>query len=101
MVAIQQSDPDLYERFVYYLRTLRELDYEDILSLIDQEHSKGDNHSQIKKLSEGKYEFRIPPKHKHKVLRVLFELGDDFDSILITDGFTKTHQPLERKSKKR
>jgi hypothetical protein len=101
VLAIQQSDSDLYERFVSYLRTVRELGYDELKSLIDQEHRKGNNHRQIKKLSDGKYEFRIPPKHRHKVLRVFFELGDDFDTILITDGFTKTNQAQVTKRKKR
>lgn len=35
VIAIQHSDPHLHDRFICYLRTLRELDYEEMKNLID------------------------------------------------------------------
>ncbi len=75
--AIQSTDQELYNKLVQYLRMLRELDFDEMIGLIDDEQKKANNQRWIKKLNCGKYEFRIPPKHKHKVLRVVFELGED------------------------
>ncbi|HQF67971.1 MAG TPA: hypothetical protein PLC91_03405 [Candidatus Cloacimonadota bacterium] len=100
--ARQRSHPNLYNQFRDYLATIKELDYDAMLSLIAEESLKPNRYQIIKELERGKYEFRIPPNDKKGgVLRVYFELEDDRYTLIITGSQVKTLTPSNTKKDRR
>lgn len=100
--ALQSSHPNLYNQFRDYLATIKELDYDAMLSLIAEESRKTNRYKIIKELERGEYEFRIPPNDKKGgVLRVYFELEDDRYTLIITGSQVKTLTPSNTKKDRR
>jgi hypothetical protein len=97
--------PDLFERFIHLIEKLKKFNHDDLILEINTELSKGDSDPTklIKEIPKFQaYEYRIPPSHKHGVLRVQFIIEEDLWTICITRVWIKAQNPKDkRKSKKR
>lgn len=101
LFLIYRQHPDLKDLFFQYIAVIKRLDHAEMVELIKEESRKKNDHKQIKELSDGNYEFRIPPGRKTGyVLRVFFCLAEDFYTLEITGSRVKSFTPRKRKNKK-
>lgn len=87
---ISRQYPRLYNLYSLVITKLKLFEYEDLKLHMKEELAKSADSKQIKYLPDEKaYEYRIPPHCKSGVLRILFEVEDDYWTICIKKVWTK------------
>lgn len=94
--SLQKDKPHLYKEYNAVRTRARDFDYDEFQSWVKEETAKSQRTKRIKELKSGIYEFRLPPKDKHEVLRVEFTIEADYYSILIVNAYVKGHKTITR-----
>ena len=100
---VERKRPDLFEQLKLLIGKLDNFDHDDLMLEIDTQLKKSDRDPSkvIKEIPKfHAFEFRIPPHHRHGVLRIQFIIEEDRWTICFTRVWIKPHSPKDKGKKK-
>lgn len=101
VIEISKQYPKLHQLYMLVLTRLKTFDFTDLELHIGEELARSANSKQIKYLpNEDAYEYRIPPHCKSGVLRMLFQVEDDYWTICIKKVWTKGTKSSPKKERR-
>lgn len=92
-IGYKESDPVLYNMLFWELDSIRKMSWEQFKLYFEEELSKSDKSKRIKQIGDDLYEFRLPPRRAHGVLRAIFTLDGDYYTLRISEVYIKNHEP--------
>lgn len=100
VIRLSQDEPVLYDMLMQVLLRFKSFDFDALTQHICEELAKSDRTKLIKYINdEYAYEYRLPPKRKQGVLRMLFQIEDDFYTVRILKVWVKSQEPRQNNSK--